>query len=148
MKDRPFKYAKEGDKYDIGKTKLNTPRIDIKVEGEDVSLIVEMVKDTEGFRIDQMLSALGKTEEVATQYEIIVYLLKVWNELTPLQAAKVINCANKLFVGSTMLDKTTVRLAKVLRAFTGDDKKSKTASKDRKFEEIIRGEEEGDFVEI
>lgn len=108
-------------------------------------MILKMIKDTETFRIDKMLSALKKTSDVATQYEIIVYLLKSFDELLPEQQASIINESNRLFKGETLIDKATVRLAKVLKGFTGDIKKSAAP---KKFEEILSTDGEDQIIEI
>jgi hypothetical protein len=122
------------------------PRIDLKEDvKKDSGLILKMIKDTETFRIDKMLSALKKTSDVATQYEIIVYLLKSFDELLPEQQASIINESNRLFKGETLIDKATVRLAKVLKGFTGDIKKSAAP---KKFEEILSTDGEDQIIEI
>lgn len=140
LRDRPFPWGKEGEKYNIKESKTYTPQIDVKKEDKDSQILGEMIRDTEKFRIDQMLKALGKTSDTAMQYEIIVYLLKAFDELSPRQAAKVINAANRLFKGKELLEKPTVRLAKVLRAFNGEKK----SSAPQKFEQMLN--EEGDQI--
>lgn len=147
LREKTPDYVMKGKNYNIGQTLVDTPRIDLKDSRKkkpDKNLTISMVKDTEKFRVKRMLKALSKTSDATQQYEIIVYLLKSMDSLTPEQSAQVINHANKMFTGTTLLEKATVRLAKTLSMLTGE----KRVKEDKKFEEMMKDREGDTVIEI
>ncbi len=115
----------------------------ITVDNADQTSIKEMIRDTELFRIEEVLKLIVPGNEDKVRKVGIDYLLKVNDLLNARQLAEVVNQANLMMRQTGVEDCEKLKVAIALRNFISskDGKKDKPMS----FEEIMKGRGVGEI---
>ena len=130
--------AEEMDGHTITRVGAKAPVITAK-PGKKISLN-KMIKDTELFRIGEVINLLAPGNEDKDRKVAIDYLLKVRDLLTDPQKVQVVNHANSMIMQAGVEDSFKLKVAIALRNFVSikDGKKEKKLS----YEEIMRNDGE------
>lgn len=104
--------------------------------GQTEEILKGIIRDTEGCRVEKILSLIGGAEDKIKR-QCIEYLLKSWNELNPEQCIEVVNHANKLIFAAGVDEDVKVRVAIALKNFLNSLEGKKDTGKPQGFEHII-----------
>lgn len=143
LSQRSFPWEVKRDKYSIEKKKRDSsiPRIIVSNDEDAQDVIFEMIDDTESYRINKMVKLLPLTAEAKDIRQIIVFLLKSWDLLSPEQCAIVLNEANNLIGSGSHDSDIRAKMALDLRAFViASKKKPKQGDFEKTFEQLRIGE--------
>jgi hypothetical protein len=137
-----YRYAGEKKNYNIARARHTAvPRIvptNIESYNTNYELLIDMIADTEKYRVDRVFSIMHKKGiEAKDKKSAINFLLKSFDQLTDKQCVSVINAVHKLIGNPRVSDDIKVKLAAELKAFTGVGKSSKEQSI-KSYEDVLK----------
>jgi len=143
-----YRYAKETDHYEIDRHKrVAAPRIRPKDNldnyGSNFDLVSDLMKDTEEFRIDQMMKLVTKRKiDMKEKRAAVSYLLKSFDLLSKKQCVVVINALNKIIADTRTSNDVKVRMAEEARVFLAPKSGSAKEQQVSTYEKMLQEEGE------